>query len=79
MAGTAQVTVPVGSYVSLGTGPLYATFTDRVQVVASASQPPANAVGMPLANLSVPFNFTLAEALWAQSLSLNSCTATVTT
>lgn len=80
---TSQVTVPTGSYVSLGTGTAGMTIsaTDRIQIIAATSQPANNAVGHPVSPLlqGVPFYFqSVAQQVWAQCLGNNPCTATVT-
>lgn len=79
MAGTAQVAVTPGAYVSLGTGPmLISPQSDGIMIVAASSQPAASAIGHPLKFLTVPFFFPLTDPVWAISLVENT-NVTVTT
>ena len=66
MSGTAQVTLTMTSYTSLGTGPLYVSCeTGGVQIVAASSQPGANTLGHPLSFDPLgPFYFSFSEQLW---------------
>jgi hypothetical protein len=62
---TAKVSLIAGSWVSLGTGPMYLTPSVGIQIVASATQPTLATQGHPVLYASLPFYFTLAEQLWA--------------
>ena len=76
---TSSVAVAGGVYSSLGTGPMYVSPEGPIRIVASASQPAANTIGHTLSFLTTPFNFALAEQLWAQPIGANSTVAIVTT
>lgn len=80
---TTQVTVPVGSYTSLGTGTAGMTIsaTDIIEVIASTTQPANGAVGHPISAIvdNGPFFFSSGtQQVWAQCLGQNPCSVTVT-
>lgn len=79
MAGTTNVSVGPSAYVSLGTAPMYISPEGPIMIVAAASQPAATTQGHPLSFLTAPFNITLAEQIWAISLSPSNVNVTVTT
>lgn len=69
MAGTATVSIDSTAYVSLGTGPMYVSPQGPIMVVALAGgiAPVPSTPGHVLNPFMMPgpFNFTLAEQLWA--------------
>jgi hypothetical protein len=58
---------------------MYVSPEGPIRVVGSTSQPAAGTIGHTLALLVTPFNFALAEQLWAIPLGSNSTIAIVTT